>query len=86
MSISRDPTSDSRQIKTFILEDRELYRLLLRHWLEEKNGHRVTFFDSPDALEENAEERDLVLCASHLLPGRLYLKKTTHANGHRHAV
>lgn len=86
MTISDEPNSDSRQIKIFVLEDREIYRLLMRHWLEEKNGHRVTFFDSPDAMEENMEERDLELCASHLLPSRLHFKKTTNSNGHRHAV
>ena len=57
--------------KTFILEDREFYRLFLRHWLGEKNGHQVYFFDSPEALEANGEARDLELLASHLLPSRL---------------
>ena len=86
MDTLREATPDSRQIKTFILEDRELYRLLLRHWLVEKNGHQVTFFDSPDALEANMEVRDLELCASHLLPSRLHFKKTANAHEHRHAV
>jgi len=77
-------TVDSRQIKTFILEDREWYRLLLRHWLEEKNGHQVKFFDSPHALEENMESRDLELMAIHLLPGRFRFKNGR--DGHGHAV
>ena len=86
MDIFKEATPSSRQIKTFILEDRELYQILLRHWLEEKNGHQVTFFDSPDALEANMEARDLELCASHLLPSRHHFKKTNTPNGHRHAV
>jgi len=75
---------DARQIKTFILEDREWFRLLLRHWLEEKNGHQIRFFDSADAMDGDSESRDLELLAAHLLPGRLHFKKSP--QGHGHAV
>jgi len=72
---------DPRQLKTFILEDREWYRLLLRHWLEDKNGHQVRFFDSSIAMEENGEPRDLELMAIHLLSGGFRFKKEPNGRG-----
>ena len=70
--------------KTFILEDRDWYRFFLRQWLEENNGHEVTFFDSVDAMESSTEPRRLELMAAHLLPGRMHFKREQ--NHHRHAV
>ena len=72
------------RLKTFILENRELYRLLLSKFLGEKNGHQVVFFESPHELENNHEPRDLEMMAAHLLPSRLHFKN----NGavQRHAV
>ena len=70
--------------KTFILENREVFRFFLQHWLEEKNGHQVRFFDSADALHSSDEPRDLEFLAAHLLPGRLHFKD--HSRAHRHAV
>lgn len=73
-------------LKAFIVEDREWYRFFLREWLEGKNGHRVTFFDSADALEGNGEPRDVELLAAHLLPSRLHFKKDGNSSLHGHAV
>jgi len=72
------------RLKTFILENRELYRLLLAKFLGEKNGHEVVFFTSPDELENNHDPRDFEMMAAHLLPGRVHFKN----NGppHSHAV
>ena len=63
------------RLKTFILENRELYRLLLAKIVSEKSGHEVVFFSSPEELENNHDTRDLELIAAHLLPGRLHFKK-----------
>lgn len=71
-------------VKTFILEDREVYRLFLRHWLGERNGHQVVFFDSPEALQANGDPRDLEFMAAHLLSGRHRPRTNVHA--HAHAV
>ena len=70
--------------KTFILENREVYRFFLQHWLEGKNGHQVHFFDSADALHSSGEPRDLEFLAVHLLPDRLHFKD--HSRAHHHAV
>ena len=72
------------RLKTFILENRELYRLLLVKILGEKNGHEVVFFASPEELENNHDPRDLEIMSAHLLPGRLHFKNNGKA--HRHAV
>jgi DNA-binding NarL/FixJ family response regulator len=72
------------RLKTFILENRELYRLLLAKFLVEKNGHEVVFFASPDELENNHDPRDFELMAAHLLPGRLHFKHN--GTAHCHAV
>lgn len=69
-------------MKTFILENREVYRLFLRHWLGEKNGHQVVFFDSPESLQANGELRDLEFLAAHLLPNRLHFKGNGNVRGH----
>ena len=74
----------SQSVKTFILENREVYRFFLRHWLGDKNGHQVAFFDSPEALQANGEPRDLELLAAHLLPSRLHFKDN--GNGRAYAV
>lgn len=84
MSDSKQSTSPSSARKTFILEDRELYRFFLRQWLEGQNGHQVFFFDSPEALRANGEDRDLEFLASHLLPSRLHFMGNSRAQ--RHAV
>lgn len=75
--------NSSQSPKTFILEDRELYRLFLGKWLGEQNGHQVSFFDNADALENNHEPRNFELMAAHLVPGRLHLKNksTNHTHG-----
>lgn len=73
-----------QSLKTFILEDRELYRFFLGKWLGEKNGHQVTFFKSPEELQSNHEPRNLQLMAAHLIPGRLAMRLNGH--GHRQAV
>jgi len=72
------------RLKTFILENRELYRLLLAKIVSEKSGHEVVFFSSPEELENNHDTRDLELIAAHLLPGRLHFKKD--GPQHRHAI
>lgn len=69
-------------MKTFILENREVYRFFFRTWLGEKNGHDVMFFDSPEALQANGEPRDLEFLAAHLLPSRLYFKGNGNVRGH----
>lgn len=69
-------------LKTFILENRDLFRFFLREWLEGKNGHQVTFFDSTEALENNHEPRDLEMLAAHLLPSRLHFKRNQGSHGH----
>ncbi|MEY5062234.1 MAG: hypothetical protein RLZZ112_198, partial [Verrucomicrobiota bacterium] len=74
----------SQPVKTFILENREVYRFFLQHWLRDQNGHQVVFFDSPEALETNGEPRDLEFLAAHLLPNRFHFKGN--GNGHPHAV
>lgn len=71
-------------MKTFILENRELFRLLLAKILGERNGHELVFFASPDELENNHDPRDLEIMAAHLIPGRLHFKNSGAA--HRHAV
>lgn len=71
-------------MKTFILENREVFRFFLRHWLGDKNGHQVVFFDSPETLQANGEPRDLELLAAHLLPSRLHFKGN--GNGRGYAV
>ena len=71
-------------MKTFILENREVYRFFLRHWLGEKNGHHLVFFDSPEVMLANGEPRDLELLAAHLLPSRLQFKNN--GNGRTYAV
>ena len=72
------------RLKTFILENRDLYRLLLAKFLGEKNGHEVVFFTSPDELENNHEPRDFEMIAAHLLPGRMHFKNN--GTPHSHAV
>lgn len=72
----------SQPPKTFVLEDRELYRFLLGKWLGEKNGHQVTFFRTPEEMQSNHETRDLELMAAHLLPGRLHFKKNPGCSDH----
>lgn len=84
MSSLAENNAGSPRLKTFILENRELYRLLWVKFLAEKNGHEVSFFGSPDQLENNHDPRDLELMAAHLLPGRLHFKNN--GSGHRHAV
>lgn len=84
MDATEHAISPSRTLKAFVLEDREIYRFFLRNWLEQKNGHQLKLFDSPDSLDGNPEPRDLVLVASHLLPGGEYFKNTE--GTHAHAV
>lgn len=69
-------------LKTFILENRDLFRFFLRQWLEGQNGHLVTFFDSAEAMENNPEPRDLEMLASHLLPTRMHFKRDRSRHGH----
>jgi len=76
--------SPSRALRTFILENRELYRNFLRDWLEGKNGHPVTLFDSPESMQANPEPRDLELFAAHLLPNGRHFKNNS--GTHVHAV
>ena len=73
-----------RPLNTFILENRDLYRFLLREWLEGQNGHPVTMFDSAESLHANAEARDLELLAVHLLPSGMPFPRD-HGT-HTHAV
>jgi len=68
--------------KTFVLEDRPLFRVFLKHWLGEKNGHQLSFFDSPEKMEANDEPRDIELFAAHLLPSRLHFKRVEKIHGH----
>ena len=84
MSSGPQLTSGIPSLKTFILEDREVYRFFLRQWLEGKNGHQVVFFDSSEALQNNPEPRRFELLAAHLLPGRIHFKKDQAR--HSHAV
>ena len=72
------------RLKTFILENRELYRLLWVKFLGEKHGHELVFFTSPDELESNHDPRDFEMMAAHLLPGRMHFKNNGKA--HSHAV
>jgi len=72
------------RLKTFILENRDLYRLLLAKFLGEKNGHDVVFFASPDEMKNNHEPRDFEMIAAHLLPGRMHFKNN--GTPHSHAV
>ena len=76
------PIANGRTRKTFILENREWFRFLLRQWLEKEAGCQVTFFDSAETLESNTEPRDLELMAAHLLPSRLHFKKDNQRHGH----
>ena len=71
-----------RTLKTFVLEDRPLFRLFFKQWLGEKNGHQLSFFDSPEKLEANHEPRDVELLAAHLLPSRLHFKRVEEIHGH----
>ena len=71
-------------LKTFILEDRELFRLLLMRWLGQDGGHQVIFFDSAEVMKTQTEVRRLELMASHLLPGRNHFRGE--AGQHPHAV
>lgn len=82
MKSSDHGNGSGHSVKTFILENREVYRFFLRQWLGEQNGHQVVFFDSPEALQANGEPRDLELLAAHLLPGRLHFKGNQNARGH----
>ena len=84
MATSTENNADGSRLKTFILENRELYRLLLAKFLGEKNGHEVVFFTSPDELENNHEPRDFEMIAAHLLPGRMHFKNN--GTPHSHAV
>jgi DNA-binding CsgD family transcriptional regulator len=68
--------------KTFVLEDREIFRVFLGRWLRERGGHEVRFFDSAEALRKTEERRDVELLAAHLLPGRIHF----HKNGHGYGV
>lgn len=82
MSQGHYGNGSSHAVKTFILENREVYRFFLRQWLGEKNGHQVAFFDSPEALQANGEPRDLEFLAAHLLPSRLHFKGNGNVRGH----
>ena len=62
--------------KILILEDRELMRLFFRQWLGEKNGHPIAFFESAERLQGDPEPQRMELLAVHLLPDRLYFKKS----------
>ena len=66
--MNSEGTSGGATLKTFILENRDLYRLFLRHWLEDRNGYQVVFFDSAEALQNSPEPRRFELMAAHLLP------------------
>lgn len=77
-----EPTSGAATLKTFILENRDLYRLFLRHWLEDRNGHQVVFFDSAEALQNSPEPRRFELMAAHLLPSRMHFKRDQNRHGH----
>lgn len=82
MSLSGHGNGASHPVKTFILENREVYRFFLRQWLGEKNGHHVMFFDSPETLQANGEPRDFEFLASHILPSHLHFKNSGCARGH----
>lgn len=84
MAVFLESNAGSPRLKTFILENRELYRLLLAKFLGEKKGHQVVFFASPHELENNHDSRDLEMMAVHLLPSRLHFKKN--GTAHHHAV
>ena len=84
MTILWESNAGGSRLKTFILENRDLYRLLLAKFLGEKNGHEVVFFTSPDELENNHEPRDFEMIAAHLLPGRMHFKNN--GTPHSHAV
>lgn len=71
-------------MRTFILENRELYRVLLMRWLGQDAGHQVVFFDSAESMQANHESRRLELLASHLLPGRDHFRREI--GQHPHAV
>ena len=71
-------------MKTFILEDRDLYRRFLERWLREEVGFEVVFFDSAESLRASSEVRQLELLAAHLLPPRAHFKRD--GNHHSHAV
>jgi DNA-binding NarL/FixJ family response regulator len=71
-------------MRTFILEDRDLYRRFLGRWLREEAGCDVLFFDSAESLEASPEMRQLELLAVHLLPSRTHFQHGP--NGHSHAV
>ena len=68
--------------KIFILEDRELYRFFLTKWLGEKNGHQLSFFQSPEEMQGSHEPRDLELIAAHLIPARLHFRNGQGNHGH----
>jgi len=59
-----------------------MFRLFLKQWLGEKNGHQLSFFDSADGLEASQEPRDIELLAAHLLPGRHHFKQDLQIHGH----
>jgi len=82
MGSNDNPTSGQAGLKTFILEDREMYRFFLRQWLEAKNGHQVVFFDSAESLQNNPESRHFEFLAAHLLPGRMHFKNGQNLHGH----
>lgn len=84
MAVFLESNAGSPRLKTFILENRELYRLLLAKFLGEKKGHQVVFFASRHELENNHDPRDLEMMAVHLLPSRLHFKNNSTA--HHHAV
>ena len=84
MAVLAENNAVGSRLKTFILENRELYRLLWAKFLGERNGHEVVFFTSPEELEANHDPRDFEIMAAHLLPGRVHFKN--HGTAHRHAV
>ncbi len=71
-------------MRTFILEDRDLYRRFLGRWLREEVGFDVVFFDSAESLQSSQETRRLELLAVHLLPSRVHFQHDL--DGHAHVV
>jgi len=84
MATLLESKADGSRLKTFILENRELYRLLWVKFLGEKHGHELVFFALPDEMTTNHDPRDFEMIAAHLLPGRLHFKNN--GKGSRHAV
>jgi DNA-binding NarL/FixJ family response regulator len=70
-------------LKTFLLEEREIFQYWMKQWLTE-NGHQAVVFDSPDSMLASPLARDIELISSRLLPDQKHFREN--GSGVRHLV